>query len=317
MTTELDSTTGSSAARAAADEAGRTAARREIVLFLVLTAVLTVASTLAARAAGADIRHPDQAPPAGQLALFSTAFWPAVAALVTRKVVGGRVLRSGWGFRRASLRSLRTAWALPVGGAVVGYAAVWLSGLGELRPDGAASAVGLGSHPALGATLAAVLGLTAGVLPWALLAIGEEVGWRGLLVPRLAEVTTFGRTALLSGLAWSLFHLPVLLFVPGAVLTNLPVAFGCMLVAELAMAWPMAALTLRTGSIWPAVVLHGAVNAGLYMFGDPLTGDNGSTEYWAGETGVLTTLGLVAVITAWWLVRGRHDRRAPGAGRRQ
>jgi len=49
---------------------------------------------------------------------------------------------------------------------------------------------------------------TLGVLISCLTALGEEIGWRGFLVPQLASVTSFTKTALISGLIWAVWHYP-------------------------------------------------------------------------------------------------------------
>lgn len=35
------------------------------------------------------------------------------------------------------------------------------------------------------------------------LGLGEEIGWRGFLVPQLAKLTTFTWVALISGIIWA------------------------------------------------------------------------------------------------------------------
>lgn len=42
-----------------------------------------------------------------------------------------------------------------------------------------------------------------------LLALGEEIGWRGFLVPQLAKLTTFTWVAIISGIIWALWHFPL------------------------------------------------------------------------------------------------------------
>jgi len=45
--------------------------------------------------------------------------------------------------------------------------------------------------------------MTLGMLPAVMNALGEEIGWRGYLVPRLATQFNFTSTALLSGVIWA------------------------------------------------------------------------------------------------------------------
>lgn len=54
--------------------------------------------------------------------------------------------------------------------------------------------------------------ITPGLLGGIFLALGEEIGWRGLLVPQLARLTTFTKTALLSGGIQAAWHWPFVLF---------------------------------------------------------------------------------------------------------
>jgi membrane protease YdiL (CAAX protease family) len=42
--------------------------------------------------------------------------------------------------------------------------------------------------------------------------IGEEIGWRGFLVPEFAKTQSFPATALITGFIWAIWHYPVLLF---------------------------------------------------------------------------------------------------------
>ena len=93
----------------------------------------------------------------------------------------------------------------------------------------------------------------------ALFSFGEEWGWRGFLLPKLLPLGQW-RALLLTGILWGFWHAPVVLlgydysFHPrfGVILMILfCVIFGVLL------GW----LRLATGSIWPAAIGHGALNA--------------------------------------------------------
>jgi uncharacterized protein len=100
----------------------------------------------------------------------------------------------------------------------------------------------------------------------ALAAVGEEIGWRGWLLPRLMPVGTIP-ALLISGVIWGLWHAPLLLLgynyngVPGWL--ALVCMSGMCVATGIILSW----LRLRSQSVWPAAIGHGAINAaaGLYM----------------------------------------------------
>lgn len=105
-----------------------------------------------------------------------------------------------------------------------------------------------------------VLAATVWILPvflmQSVLAIGEEFGWRGWLVTR-ASSWGFWRLALVSGLVWIVWHLPVLAVIGDRPIGDIVVYFAGML------PWAplLLALRWRSGSVWPAVLPHGAINS--------------------------------------------------------
>jgi len=94
----------------------------------------------------------------------------------------------------------------------------------------------------------------------AALAFGEELGWRGFLVPALRQYGTWP-TLLISGVIWGLWHAPVILLGYNFGRTDLT---GVLLMTAGCVAWGVLLgwLRLRSASLWPAVFAHGAMNAG-------------------------------------------------------
>lgn len=66
---------------------------------------------------------------------------------------------------------------------------------------------------------------------------------------------------------------------------------------------PFAWLTLKSGSLWPAAVLHASHNLFIQGIFDPLTGEAGWTAYLTGEFGL--GLALAGLVTAWVFWRRR------------
>jgi membrane protease YdiL (CAAX protease family) len=289
-------------------------ARREAARFVVLQMVLALATTAVAVAEGVDVRRIEEASALGQAATYGTAVTPLVAALVARWSTT-RGLR-GWGLRRTSWRTLLLGWTAGVLPVLAAYVAVWTTGAGRFDAAAAATAFGLDSAP-----LAAVLATTVMVLPYVILALAEDIGWRGLLVTRLAEVARPRTVHLVSGVAWSASHLWLLLFFGGTPDGVAPLyAVAMFTVATTALGSILAAMQLRWG-IWPGVVAHAAVNAVMYHFADPATVPTGAATHWiASETGFAYAVAMVLAAVVfhrclrWYPAAAAHQPRTSGTG---
>jgi outer membrane protein assembly factor BamB len=132
------------------------------------------------------------------------------------------------------------------------------------------------------------------------LALFEEIGWRGWLLPRLVERLPIATAVLVSSTVWAAWHVPFIvsgILVPDGVstaqaLSIVPLGvFG----AGLVLGW----LWLRTRSIWIVALAHGAMNnwgqfAFKYMQAGP--GVDLAPVLLAGSVAVVVT-GAVLVAT--------------------
>jgi uncharacterized protein len=87
---------------------------------------------------------------------------------------------------------------------------------------------------------------------------GEEIGWRGYVLPRLATRFGLGRASVVLGVIWACWHLP-LFFIP--VSDTYGQSFAVYLLQVTAMSVAMAWLYGHTkGSLLLVMLLHAAVN---------------------------------------------------------
>ncbi len=191
------------------------------------------------------------------------------------------------------------AYALPV------YLVTWLTPLGGfLEPDflkRTAAQFGWSNFPnSVVIVLFVLLTATVGLVGKTSRALGEEIGWRGFLVPELNKVVGFTGVSVISGLMWAAYHFPALLFGDynkGAPAWYSLICFTLMVVADsFVLAW----LTLRSRSLWPAAIFHGSHNLFIQSIFTPLTRDTGRTNYIIDEFGIglVITVGIAAV-TCW------------------
>ena len=77
----------------------------------------------------------------------------------------------------------------------------------------------------------------------------------------------------------------------------------CFVVMVVSLGVPFAWLRLRSGSVWPAAILHASHNLFVQGFFDRVTVDTGPTRWLTGEFGAALALAIVG--TAWLFWRAR------------
>ena len=163
----------------------------------------------------------------------------------------------------ASLRALRT---MPVGNIAV------------LKQHLSAMPV----HPFW---LALASGTIAGLTINAVAGFGEELGWRGFLQKEWRAMG-FWRSSWLIGLVWGLWHAPIILH--GYDYPGHPVAGVFMMTLWTILFAPLIGFVrLRSGSVFAAAIMHGAINGTASAPALVLSGGNSLTVGLLGWPGIL------------------------------
>ena len=275
----------------AGDGQARKAAWRKIIAYCGLTAVLSLPGYYIGIHSG--LLGP-------RLSAFVLMWGPGLSAIIVRLVTERSL--AGMGYRLKRPIWLLVAALLPVAYALPPYLVGWGAGLASFAPARWEKVLPWGLH-ADGPGVALGLILTAGFVDKAVRALGEETGWRGLLVPELLKVTSFRTTALVSGVIWAWWHFPLMVFADYRA-AGTPVAYqlGCFALMVVSSSFLYAWLRMRSASVWPPVVLHAAHNLIVQSILDQATVNRGGVFLLTTEFGL--GIALCTILVAW-LVLGR------------
>ncbi len=264
---------------------------RPTIIFVVLTAVLSSIFYIIINVTGSLT-----------LWVFGLMWMPALAAVLTCVIIG-RPLRF-LGGSRWSTKYVVIAYIVPILYCLAMFGFAWIFGFGGVpnvdNVHTTTKALGVdglpdGAQIVIFIAVLSTLGLVSEVGP----ALGEEIGWRGFLVPELYRNIGFIGTGVISGLVLALWHFPVL----GVAYARLDVpayfwvpTFG---VGAIGISFIAAWLRLKSGSLWPAVILHASANLFQQAIFYALTVPNAQTNYVAGDVGIGISVVLViaAIIT--------------------
>ena len=240
-------------------------------------------------------------------------FAPAAASVVARLV-----LREGFAdvsFRfggRRTWKYIGLAVIFPIIVGLVAYGIAWVTGLARFDPQPPAgleaTLVGAVTTSPVMMFVMMLLFATFVVIPFAaFFAAGEEIGWRGYMLTRLIDAGV-PRPVLVSGLIWGLWHIPLILAGVYVVGSSPIVSALIFMVSVTSLGFVIARMRLETGSIWPAIVLHGVWNSYIQGAFDLSTSGTGAgATVWVGEGGIVTALALVVAAVIFsrghWTIR--------------
>ena len=131
--------------------------------------------------------------------------------------------------------------------------------------------------------------------------LGEEIAWRGLLVPELSKFMNFTHVALFSGFIWSLWHWPLIIKgLYGNSVTPLSYQLVIFTIYIMANAVIMTYLRYKTNSVWTAVIYHMSGNVFLQKIFTPITLENSQSHWYLDEFGLVLPLVTLIVAIYFW-----------------
>jgi uncharacterized protein len=251
----------------------------------------------------------------GGLYVVGIMWCPALAAFATLKINRRPFSELGWEWpaRNHALAS----WYIPLLYACPAYLIVWLGRLGAFPNTTFTKSLvkqfGLGLSPATSTVVYVLMMGSFGMVSSMSHALGEEIGWRGFLVPEMSKSFSFTTTAFVSGFVWSVWHYPILIFADYNSGTNTYYSIACFTIMVVSISFVFAWMRLKSGSLWTATLLHASHN--LYIQGilTPLTRDTGKTAWFIDEFGLFVPLITVAFAIYFWSRRHELTENASAA----
>lgn len=222
---------------------------------------------------------------------------PGIASIITRVVrregfadvsfqIGGK----------AGVKALIVVLLFPMLIGVIAYGIAWITGIVQYSVPAGGRFAEI-QDPLV--RMAARIGLSVfvGSFVSMISSIGEELGWRGYLVPRLVQAK-IPQPFVLSGVIWAVWHFPPVFSgqYPGVGPNRLAAAiFFTVTLVGLSILWGN--MRMQTGSFWPGALGHGAWNAIIpsgvftsFTAGGLTTGS--MALFWIDELGL-----IVAIVT--------------------
>jgi membrane protease YdiL (CAAX protease family) len=253
---------------------------REVTTYLVLAFSLAIGIAVAI-------------PHAGINSLLS-AFAPVAALLVITFTTTPRGKRKelwgSFGLNRSGKRLWPFALGVPMLLATSAYGIAVVLNVAHVR-DFDVTVSGFGSWTLnLGVTLVFM----------SVLFLSEELGWRAYMLPRVQQLTSRRRAAVVTGFIHGCFHLPLML-----IATTYDEHGSRWLIAPMVVAVITAGgvfyayLWDRTHSVWPAAIAHGTVNVAFGLGASAVVASSqADLAYVAGEGGIATfaVVGVTAVV---------------------
>ena len=274
---------------------------REAMIFVALSYLIAVLIAIAM--------------PHGELTVMFSALIPVLSVGIMTFTVFHRGRRkamwAGIGLQRAGLRWWPAAIAGPIIVVTLAYGMAVVLGVAELRAPA-------GFLPWLsGNGVSFAINLLVG----AIVLMGEEIGWRGFLLPRIQTVLPRRSAAVVTGFIHGLFHLPLILLTTlydniGSRWIVAPMVVVVVTGGGVLYAW----LRDHSGSVWPSDVAHVTVNT-LFVLGGTatITASPVALAYVAGEGGFATAAAVWLIAGALLLVKSqwRGPVRNPAPAARQ
>ena len=228
---------------------------------------------------------------------------PAVAHVITRKITNEGFRLTGENSMMLGIDLKGRKWVffllaviLPVVYATLGDGVIWLMCPEEFG-EAEVSSFAVIIYPLLAIVQGVVLSFAA---------FGEELGWRGYMMPKLVELMGMPKAIIFGGIIWGLWHAPLTCVGHnfGMDYPGFPyVGIFLMCLFCIALGTVLMYVTIKTNSIWPAAFMH-AVNNSMPSVLLLFMKQDVEIPLWIHSFSNIPLI-IIAILCFWLMIKGK------------
>jgi len=221
---------------------------------------------------------------------------PAITALITSLIHKDSLKNYGW--KPGKIKYLAYSYLVPLLVGIIAYSVAWSLGTIEFYGNEASNYKWvrmLGIETPASVLVGIVSKLVLGSLIISVLALGEEIGWSGFLIPKLLKTTSIPVTSILAGLIWSIWHYPAIIGGIYGYGVPLPLTLIGFTLVSIGISLFKTYYVSKSKSLWPGVIIHTSHNVITMGILFDLTIKSKYAAYFVSESGIITAVTYVFV----------------------
>lgn len=242
-------------------------------------------------------------------------YFPLIAHLCTRIITKEKFTLSGEGSLMLTISHKKLLWLfvailLPYIFCEIGNAILVIAYPKLLLSKNLCNALGISAGSILSNTGKKIIMS----LLFAFVAIGEESGFRGYMMPKLMKLFSTGQAVIVGGTIWGLWHLPLICMGQnfGTDYPGFPFVGILLMTANCICAGSLLTfLTIKSKSIWPAAIMHAVNNSNPGIIALLLnTHELGKMNRILMAAIKLIPIGIMGILCIWVMVKQdkTHDK---------
>lgn len=225
---------------------------------------------------------------------------PSLAAIITLNIRGRSIKELPWTLE--NWKYIRLSYLTPIFYISIAYVLIWTLGFGHTPKESTildwSKDLGVAQkNTPLVIVIMFLLLATVGVVKNIGSTLGEEVGWRGFFIFELKKILPFEGVSIVSGLIWSAWHWPIIIYYGGGNTIFQIISFTIMI---LGMSVILTYYTFTSKSLWPAAIFHSVHNIYIQKIFTPLTITTDKTSFWIDEYGLMLPIVTTLFAVFFW-----------------